>query len=79
MADIDNLVLEHLRHIRAAIDRVENTQLDHGHRLNRIESSMARLRHEKADDAESLAHLQAQFDRLREELERIKRRLDLVE
>ncbi|MEC9356538.1 MAG: hypothetical protein VX836_01560 [Pseudomonadota bacterium] len=79
MAEFDNLVHEHLRHIRSTVDRIDLTQQDHGHRLNRIEATTASLRREQAGDAESVAHLQAQFDRLREELERIKRRLDLVE
>lgn len=48
-------------------------------RLVRIEGSTAGLRREQASDAETIAHLQAQLDRLREDIDRISRRLEIAE
>ncbi len=79
MTDIDNLVLEHLRAIRGDIAGVRDVLSEHGLRLSRIEGSVAGLRREQAGDAEAVAHLEARVDRLFEDIDRIKRRLDLVE
>jgi len=40
---------------------------------------LAGVRREVAGDAEDIAHLGARIDRLREELDQIKRRLDITE
>lgn len=77
--ETDNLVLEHLRHIRARVDGIADTQAEHGHRLNRIESAIAGLRRESASDAENAAEQSARIDRLAERMERIERRLELSE
>jgi hypothetical protein len=78
-ADAENLVLEHLRVIRSDINDVRQTQKEHGIRLTEIAGSVAGLRRDQALDAEAAAHLTARFDRLRDEVDRIKRRLDLTE
>lgn len=75
----ENLVLVYLRRMDAKIDKVIDTQQEHGHRLSRVESQLAGLRRDQGSDAEAVAHLQAQMDRLRDELDRVKRRLDIVE
>jgi septal ring factor EnvC (AmiA/AmiB activator) len=53
-------------------------QSEHGRRLLTIESGIASLRREQAGDAETVVNVQAQIDRLREEVQRIKRRLELA-
>jgi hypothetical protein len=44
MANIDNLILEHLRAVRSDLGDMRETLREHGHRLTRIESSVAGLR-----------------------------------
>ncbi|MGV3549695.1 hypothetical protein [Rhizobium sp.] len=59
MADeTTNLVLEHLRAIRADVHEIKTVQKDHGHRLTRLELGVAALRRDQAGDAENVAHLE---------------------
>jgi septal ring factor EnvC (AmiA/AmiB activator) len=46
-------------------------------RLSSIERGIAGLKRDDADTVETTAHLQAQVDRLREEIDKINRRLEL--
>lgn len=75
----ENLVLIYLRRIDQRQERMEETLGDHGRRLSRIEAELGRLIRDRGDDVEERAHLQAKLDRLRDEVERIKRRLDITE
>lgn len=63
-ADPDNLVLEHLRHIRKAVDVSREDLHDLKIGLSHIE--------------ENLAMANRRLDRVESRLERIERRLDLV-
>lgn len=74
-----NLVLEHLKAIRADLAVQRDILSEHGERLNRIEVGVSRLRRDQAQDAETVAHMEVRLDRLRDDVERIKRRLDLRE
>ncbi|MGF6230744.1 putative nucleic acid-binding Zn-ribbon protein [Inquilinus ginsengisoli] len=76
--NVESVILEHLRHIRAQVDSLREVQSEHGRRLLTIESGIASLRREQAGDAETVVNVQAQIDRLREEVQRIKRRLELA-
>jgi hypothetical protein len=73
----DNLVLNMLRAIRADLASQREILTEHGVRLTEIAATTAGLRRDQALDAEAAAHLAARVDRLRDEVERIKRRLDL--
>jgi len=75
--DPENHPLAWMRRLDSKIDQVMQTQTEHGHRLARIELGLARSRGEQASDAEAVAILSTTIDRLREEVDRIKRRLDL--
>ena len=75
----DNLVLDLLRDMRRELASVRDTQREHGIRLTEIAGSVAGLRRDQAGDAEIGAHLAARVDRLHDEIDRIKRRLDLVD
>jgi chromosome segregation ATPase len=72
-----NLVLEHLRAMRADLSEIRDAQREHGHRLYRMETDLTGLRRDQANDAEGVAHVNARLDRLREDVDRIRRRLDL--
>ena len=70
MAEDFNIVLELLRHIRAKVDNIEDTQRLHGQRLSSIERHMANDRVDSVQQRDEL-------DGLRARLERIERRLEL--
>lgn len=59
------LTLEHLRHIRASVDRIENDMRDVKFRVGVIE--------------QTLTHHTQRFDRMDDRLATIERRLGLVE
>jgi hypothetical protein len=73
----ENLVLEHLRSMRAMLDEHRTTLSEHGSRLTEIGAAVAGLRRNRAMSLEARAHLAARVDRLRDDVERIKRRLEL--
>ncbi|MBI5162799.1 MAG: hypothetical protein HY985_02730 [Magnetospirillum sp.] len=80
MADeLESLMLRYLRRIDERTDRIEQNQREHGERLTTIERMLAGLRREQALDAEAQAMLGARIDRLSDEVNRIKRRLDLTD
>ncbi len=72
MAEADNLILEHLRHMRGQLDRVENRLEDVIVRLGHLERSVA-------DHSVQLAEINTKLDRLDARVTRIEKRLDLVE
>jgi chromosome segregation ATPase len=76
--DTANLVLEHLRYIRGAIDELRADVRETKERLTAVELGLAGLRREVVILAETQAHTNARIDRLATRLERIERRLDLV-
>lgn len=78
-AEPDNLTLVFLRRIDAGLQDIRVVLQDHGQRLTRIEGQLGGLVRDRGDDIEARSHLQAQIDRMRGELDRIKRRLDIVE
>jgi len=82
-ADIDNLVLEHLRLLRSDI-RDMRTEMQTGFhdlkdRMVRLESTMLRVKRDVLGGEETLAFQQVAQDRLMERIERIERRLELSE
>ena len=77
--DPSNLVLEPLRAIRSDVHEIKTVQREHGHRLTRLEIGVAALRRDQAGDAENTAHLESRMDQMRDEIERIKRRLEILD
>lgn len=75
---VDNLMLDILGALRTDVSALREDVRDIKIRQNDMAQSMAGMRRDQANDAEGTAHLQAQFDRLRDEVEQIKRRLDIV-
>jgi hypothetical protein len=74
-AETENLVLEHLRHIRADIDGLRLDVRDVKHRLTALEITTANF---AAAEAGHYAATAARADRTDERLDRIERRLDLI-
>lgn len=80
MADnVENLVLEHLRALRAGQDRIENELRDIKGRLSAVESGLNGVRRDLVALAEADARLQVVIDRLGDRVDRIERRLELRE
>lgn len=80
MADqADDLVLEMLRAIRADLGDIKDAQREQAYRLHRVETTLGGLRRDQANDAGGVAHLEARVDRMRDDIDRIKRRLDIVD
>lgn len=77
MADVDNLILEHLKRFQAGQDRIERKLDEHTQRLGRLEVAIAGLRREIAQNEEGAAEQSVRLDHLVERIERIERRLDL--
>jgi chromosome segregation ATPase len=74
----ENLVLVYLRRMDQRQERMEQHLVEIRARVSDLSRS-AGLRRELASDAENVSHIQAQLDRLRDEMERVKRRLDITQ
>jgi hypothetical protein len=71
MAEVENLVLEHLRHMRGQLDRMESN-------IGEIKSRLGRLKAGLAQIHVTLAEQSLRLD-LGARVTRIEKRLDLVE
>lgn len=76
-ADIENLVLEHLRHIRARADQIADDVVELKLRMSGLESAMVLVKREVSHGDETDARQQITLDKLAARVERIERRLDL--
>jgi chromosome segregation ATPase len=74
-----NLVLEHLRAIRADVGLLREGQAEIALRLGSLEQQVAGLRRDFADLRADFVRLESRVDRLDHRVERIERRLELVE
>lgn len=77
--NVENLVLEHLRALRAGQDRIENELKDIKSRLSAVETGLNGVRRDLVALAEADARLQTTVDRLSDRTDRIERRLELRE
>lgn len=73
----DNIVLEHLRHIRSKVDQTADDVKDLKGRMLRLESAMLSVKREVADGYEAEIHQQITNARIVERLDRIERRLEI--
>jgi predicted nucleic acid-binding Zn-ribbon protein len=75
--NVENLVLEHLRALRAGQERMERKLDEHTQRLGRLEMAIAGLRRDMVHTDEAAAEQSVRIDHLAERLDRIERRLEL--
>jgi len=59
MADVENLMLDHLRAIRTDVAALRDDMREVKLRLNEVQGSVTGLRRDQAHDAETVAHTQA--------------------
>ncbi len=76
---VENLVLEHLKRVQAGQDRIERKLEELVVRVGQLELGLAGLRRDFAHSDETGAGMSVRLDRLAERLDRIERRLELVD
>ena len=74
----ENIILEHLRHIRGRVDRIAEDVVDLKHRMSSLENAMVLVKREVSAGDETDTRQQATLDRLMDRIERIERRLELI-
>jgi len=72
MAETDNIVLEHLRHIRGAVDVLRDDMREVKQRVGGLETEVAQVN-------VRLAEVSNRIDRFSNRVERIEQRLNLAE
>jgi len=72
MTEVENLILDNLRHLRSAVDALREDMREVKTRLGILENQYAIL-------ANQYATVSSRLDRLDARVERIERRLDLAE
>ncbi|MEX0852422.1 MAG: hypothetical protein WD036_03945 [Bauldia sp.] len=70
--DVNSLVLEHLRHIRKAVDEMRLDMIDVKARMSAVEGTLGHV-------MTQLAVISGRADRIEERLGRVERRLDLTD
>ena len=75
----DNLVIEHLRHIRARVDQIADDVTDLKLRMSGLEGAMGRVKREVAYGDETDARQQITLGKLAARIDRIERRLELTD
>ena len=75
---VENLVLEHLRHIRSKVDHIASDMDDLKARMSSLESSMVLVKREVNHGDEVDARLQVNLDKVLKRLDRIETRLELA-
>ena len=77
--ELANVTLEHLRHIRARVDKIADDVDDIKLRMSNLESSMASVRREVLQGDETDIRQQITLDKLAARVDRIEHRLELVD
>ena len=81
MADIDNLIIEHLKGLRSDVQTMRTEMhsefKDVKQRLASVETSIVAAKHESADIRGDYVRQQVSIDSLLERIQRLERRLEL--
>ncbi len=77
MDNVENLMLEQFRHLRAGQERIENAIGELARRITSLKKSMSRQRSESADLYGDMADQHSRYDQLAERIQRIEQRLEL--
>ena len=77
--NVENVIIEHLRHIRGRVDRIAEDMSDMKHRMSSLESAMVLVKREVSAGDETDARQQLSLDRLLDRIKRIERGLELTD
>ena len=75
----DNVVLQHLRALRAQFDTFGERQMEMVQRIGTLETHVSNLGLQQATLAVQVANISVRVDRVEARLDRIERRLGLIE
>ena len=78
MENVDNLIIEHLRAMRADIGAIRDDMREVKTRLTHVESGIASLKRDSAHQYDETASSNVRYDRLAERLEQLEKRMNLV-
>ena len=78
MAEVENLMLEHLKRFQGTLERIEHRLDELTIRQTETHTAVLGLRRDQVNDAEVVAHIQVQLDLVRGRLDRLERRLELT-
>jgi uncharacterized protein (UPF0335 family) len=76
--NVEDVIIEHLRHIRGRVDRIAEDMSDMKHRMSSLESAMVLVKREVSAGDETDVRQQVSLDRLLDRIDRIERRLELI-
>ena len=79
MVEPDNIVLEHLRHIRGVVDGTRDDSRELKNRVGSVERETAHVHVELAQVHVKVAELSERIDRLSSRMERVEKRLELAD
>ena len=77
MAEIDNLILEHLKRFQAGQDRIERELKEIKSRVTSLEATSSTIMQYLAQMSGSIAEQHVRYDNLEDRIQRIERRLEL--
>jgi outer membrane murein-binding lipoprotein Lpp len=75
--NVENLILEHLRHIRGKVDQIASDIDDLKARMSSLDASMVLVKREVNQGEDVNARQQVSLDRLAKRIDRIEARLEL--
>jgi polyhydroxyalkanoate synthesis regulator phasin len=76
---MDNIIIEHLKALRAGQDRIEHEVKEVKARLTSLESNFAGGRRDTVLQQEDIYRQQASMDRLSERIDRLEKRVDIID
>jgi regulator of replication initiation timing len=77
MENVENLILEHLRAIRADVSGIKDDMREVKQRLANVEAAVGGVKRDQSDLYTENASHHVRYDRLLERIDRIERRLEL--
>lgn len=77
MAEIDNIILEHLKRMQAEMAAIRHDTAEIKSRLGSIETGLARIGQTEASNYAEIIENRHMFDRLADRVDRIEKRLEL--
>ena len=78
MENVENIILEHLRHIRNRVDQIAEDMQDMKHRMSSLATGVVSVKRDIAAGDDTDARQQVSLDKILERILRIEKRLELA-